>query len=86
MVYRIIARCKNFIMTVKSVYQYRGCYMPKENSSNKLRLVETEEVVICLKCNRKNQKDIDRCAECGFPLKDTILTRVIPIEFLTQGR
>jgi len=60
--------------------------MPIENSSNKLRLVEAEEVDVCPKCNRKNQKDIDRCLECGFPLKDTTLTKVIPIEFLTQRR
>jgi len=60
--------------------------MPIENSSNKLRLVEAEEVVVCPKCNRKNKKDIGRCVECGFPLKDIMLTKVIPIEFLTQRR
>ncbi len=60
--------------------------MPIENSSNKLRLVKAEEIVICPKCNRKNQKDTDRCVECDFPLKDKILTKVVPIEFLTKRR
>lgn len=60
--------------------------MPIENSPNRLRLVEAEEVVICPKCNRKNQKDIDRCVECDFPLKDKILTKVVPIEFLIKRR
>jgi len=55
-------------------------------SSGWKRLRLTEEVVICPKCNRKNQKNTDRCVECGFPLKDTILTKVIPIQFLTERR
>lgn len=58
--------------------------MPKENSPNRLRLVEAEESIICPKCNRKNEKEDDRCFECGFPLKDTILTKVIPIELLKR--
>ena len=60
--------------------------MPIENSSNRLRLVEAESIVYCPKCSRKNEKDIDRCSdpECSFPLKDTILTKVIPIEFLKR--
>ena len=59
--------------------------MPKQNISyNGLRLVETEEVVICPKCSRKNQKNIERCVECSFPLKNTRLTKVIPIELLKR--
>lgn len=60
--------------------------MLKKSSPNKLRLVKVEKVVICPKCSWKNQEDIDRCAGCSFPLKDTILTKVIPIEFLIKRR
>lgn len=58
--------------------------MPKENIPNRLKLVKTEEIIICLKCNLKNRKDTVRCVECGFPLNDTILTKIIPIEFLKR--
>lgn len=57
--------------------------MLKENSP-RLRLVEAVEIIICPKCNRRNRKDTDRCTECGFPLKDTSLTKVIPIELLKR--
>jgi len=56
--------------------------MSKENSSNnELRLVETEDIVFCPKCSRKNQKEAERCVECNFPLNNTVLTKIIPIEF-----
>ena len=61
--------------------------MPKENIFyNGLKPVESENIVICLKCSRKNEVDADRCTECSFPLKDASLTKVVPIEFLTQRR
>ena len=52
---------------------------------NGLNPVDTE-TVFCPKCSRKNQKDIEQCVECGFPLKDKSLMKVIPIEFLIKRR
>ena len=51
----------------------------------RLNLVDTE-TIFCPKCSRKNQKDNERCIECAFPMKDTILTKFIPIEFLIERR
>ncbi len=59
--------------------------MPKD-SPNRLRIVEAEKVDVCPKCSRKNEKNADRCSECGFPMKDAILTKVIPIQFLLKRR
>ncbi len=58
--------------------------MLKENC--KLKLVKEEETVICPKCSHRNENGTDRCTECYFPLRDTILKKVVPIQFLIKRR
>jgi len=58
--------------------------MLKENSSDRLKVTETEDIIICPKCSRKNDQHTERCIECNFPLRDTILMKVIPIKLLKR--